>query len=345
MTIPTKRGHSAVLFTAAFFLSGAAQADAVSDFYKGRSVEIVVGAGAGGGYDANGRLIARHLGRFIPGNPNVVVTNMPGGGGITATNVLYNVSSKEGLVLGTFSNSMLTEPLLGTEAIKFDPSKFSWIGSVSREDGVCVTSAASGVKTWADVLSKEVLAGTTAPGTTTYLYPTLLNRMFGAKFKLITGYPDGSSIILALDRGEISAVCQTYSSLNIAHPDWLPQKKVFAVVSMGLGRNPELADIPSIIEIARTDGERQMLKIVLAPTVAGRPLTAPPNVPAERIAALRAAFDAMVKDEGFLADAKKSRIEVQPTSGPEIDKLVQEIFATPKDVIQQVRAMASPAGK
>ena len=341
MTITSKRGGSAAVGIA-LSLASPVQADAVSDFYKGRSIEIVVGAGAGGGYDANGRLVARHLGRFVPGNPTVVVTNMPGGGGITAANVLYNVSAREGLVLGTFSNSMLTEPLLGTEVIKFDPSKYTWIGSVSREDGICVTSQASGVVAWGDALTKETIAGTTAPGTTTYVYPTMLNRMFGAKFKLVTGYPDGSSIILALERGEIQTVCQTYSSLNISHPDWIPQKKVHPILSVGLGRNPEVPDTPSVMELARTDTERQMLKIVLTPTIAGRPLAAPPGIPADRAEALRTAFLAMTKDEAFLGDAKKSRIDVQPTSGAEIDALVRDIFASPKDVIQQVRAMVSP---
>ena len=344
MMMTSKRGFWATVGVA-LSLGSPALADSVSDFYKGRTVEIIVGAGAGGGYDANGRLVARHFGRFIPGAPTVLVTNMPGGGGITAANVLYNVSAKEGLVLGTFSNSMLTEPLLGTEAIKFDPSKFTWLGSVSREDGVCVTTAASGVKQWSEALAKETIAGTTAPGTTTYVYPTLLNRMFGAKFKLVTGYPDGSSIILALERGELQTVCQTYSSLNISHPDWIPQKKVYPILSMGLGRNPDVPDVPSVMEIARSDAERQMLKIILTPTIAGRPLTAPPGIPAERADALRTAFMAMVKDQAFLDDAKKSRIEVQPTSGTDIDALVRDIFASPKATIDQVRSFVSPAGK
>jgi tripartite-type tricarboxylate transporter receptor subunit TctC len=340
-------GRTVAALTAAFACAQASQAmaDAVSDFYKGRTVEIIVGADAGGGYDANARLVGRHIGRFIPGNPNVLVTNMPGGGGITAANVLFNVSPKEGLTLGTFSNSMLTEPLLGHSAIKFDSSKFTWIGSATREDGICFTAKESGVASWDDLQTKEVIVGTTAPGTTTFVYPAMLRNLFGAKFKLVSGYRDGSSITLAFERGEVQAICQTYSSVHIARPDWFAKGQVNPILSVALERNADLPNTPSIMEIAKSDADKQLLKVVLAPTVAGRPLAAPPGVPTDRAEALRAAFMAMTKDEAFLADARKSRIDVEPVSGADIDALVRDIFASPKETIDKVKATVAPAEK
>ena len=201
-----------------------ARADAVSDFYRGRTMEVLVGAGAGGGYDVNARLLARHFGRHVPGRPSIVVNNMPGGGGITATNYLYNVAAKNGLVLGTFSNAMLTQPLFGADSVKFDARRLGWIGSTSQEDGVCIASHASGVKTWDEFRARRLIVGATAPGTTTHLFPTLLHRLFNVDLKFVTGYSDGSQIVLALQRGEVDAICQTWSSLKISHPGLLEKE-------------------------------------------------------------------------------------------------------------------------
>lgn len=318
-----------------------ARADEVAHFYHSRTIEIIVGAGAGGGYDANARLVARHLGQFIPGNPKVIVSNMPGGGGIGAANVLYNVSARDGLVLGTFSNALLTIPLLGTEPVQFDPKNFTWIGSVSREDGMCISSKASGVSTWHDLLKREVVAGATAPGTTTFVYAAMLHNLFGAKFKIVSGYPDGSSVVLALERNEVQAICQTYSSLNVLHPDWIPQGRVNPLLALGLARNPSVPDVPAVMELARSDAERTILKLILAPTAAGRPYAAPPNIPPARAAALRNAFESMTRDSDFLADAAKSRIEVQPLFGAQVDGLLEEIFSAPQEDVESARRVVS----
>jgi len=318
-----------------------ARADEVADFYRSRTLEIIVGAGAGGGYDANARLVARHLGRFIPGTPKVIVSNMPGGGGIGAANVLYNVSARDGLVIGTFSNALLTIPLFGKEPIRFDPKNFTWIGSISREDGVCVSSRSSGVSTWHDLLKREVVAGTTAPGTTTFVYAAMLRNLFGAKFKIVSGYPDGSSVVLALERNEVQAVCQTYSSLNVLHPDWIPQRRVNPLLALGLARNPSVPGVPAVTELASSGAERTILKLILAPTAAGRPYAAPPNIPPTRAAALRNAFESMTRDPDFLADAAKSRIEVQPLVGAQVDDLLEEIFSAPQEDVESARGVVS----
>ena len=319
-----------------------ARADAVADFYRGRTLEIVVGTGPGGGYDLNARLVSRHLGRFIPGGPKVIVTNTMGAGGITAANLLFNVSARDGGVIGTFTNALLTAPLFAGGSVKFEPRKFNFIGSASREDGICVTSKESGVSSWSDLLEREVVIGTTAPGTTTFIYPTLLRNLFGAKFRIVSGYPDGSSIVLALERGESQAICQTFSSLNGQHPDWLPERKVNAIVALGLEPHPRMKDVPLIMDFARNEQERLNLRVILAPTAAGRPFLAPPGVPGDRVAALRQAFDAMVADVDFRTAAAKLRIEVEPMSGQAIHRLLDEIYGASKETIDSVRSLMGP---
>lgn len=333
------------VFLLAHFCSArtGALAEAPADFYRGKTIELTVGTGPGGGYDANARLVARHIGRFIPGAPKIIVANVPGGGGITAANKLFNVSSRDGLSIGTFSNALLTLPLLNPSATRFEPTKFTWIGSLSREDGVCITTGNSGVANWNDMLAREVIAGTTAPGTTTHLYAAMLLNLFSAKIKIISGYPDGSSVVLAFTRGEVQALCQTYSSLNVLHPEWLAQRQVNPIATIGLNRIPALPDIPSLMEFTRTEREREIVRILLAPTAAGRPFTAPPGIPIDRAESLRAAFKAMSEDAEFLADANQARIEVQTMDGLAIKALLDELSKTDPAVLDQARSVIDPA--
>lgn len=320
---------------------GPASADPVAVFYHGRTIEIDVGTGVGGGYDANARLIARHLDRLLPGNPTVIVNNLPGGGGIRAANTLFNKSARDGSVLGTFSNAMITEPILGAGQALFDPTKFTWIGSASREDGLCLATRSSGVGSWSDLLKKEVTVGTTAPGTTTYMYPVALKNLFGARFKLVSGYPDAGQIALAVERNEVQAICQTYSSVKIGHPDWLRDRTMQPLIALGLGRIPDLPDLPSAMEFAKSDEQRQVLKVVLASTLAGRPIVAPPDIPPDRAAALRHAFDAMTKDPEFLEEAYRLRMDIQPETGREIEALVREIYALSETVIATTKRVVT----
>ena len=327
------------ILAASLSLPAPAAAEEVADFYRGRSVELIVSSGAGGGYDLNARLLARHLGRFVPGNPTIVVNNMPGAGGIRAANYLYNVAPRDGSVIATFTNAMITEPLLGNEAVRFDPAKLAWIGSISREDGVCVAWNSAGVARWDDLLRRKLIVGTMAPGTTTYLYPTLLKSLFGAQFELVSGYPDSSAAIQALEHGEVQSICQTYSSLRSLHAQRFRDGQIVPLVLLGLKRNSELPDVPAVTELAASDEQRQLLTIVLAPTLAGRPFFAPPGLPRDRLAALRAAFDRAVTDAAFLAEAKRLQLEVKPASGQEIETIVGAIYATPPDLVAKARAM------
>jgi tripartite-type tricarboxylate transporter receptor subunit TctC len=321
--------------------SARAWAQDVAQFYRGKTVELQVGTGAGGGYDANARLVARHLGAFIPGNPTIVVNNLPGGGGIRAANLLYNKSSRDGLTIGTFSNAMISEPLLGTGEAVFVPANFGWIGSASREDGICIAARSSGVTSWGDLRQKELLVGTAASGTTTYMYPVMLRNMFGAKFKLVSGYPDGGQITLALERSEVQSICQTYSSLKGGHREWLRDHTVYPIIALGLGRIHDLPDVLSVAELARDKEQQEMLNVVLAANLAGRPFVAPPGVPRDRVAALRNAFNAMTRDQGFIADAQRLGMDVEPATGEDIEATVKHIYALPADLIARTRTIVS----
>ena len=324
-----------------FFAAPSARAQNASDFYRGKTIEISVGTGPGGGYDLSARLLARHFGRFVPGNPNVVVVNTPGGGGIVAANQLFNVAPKDGLFLGVFSNAMLTEPLFGAGTAKFDARRFGWIGSMSREDVVCAASRASGVASWNDLRGRRLVVGSTAPGTTTYLYPMLLNRLLGADLKFVSGYADGSQVALALERGEVELICQNYSSMRVAHVDWIASGFVNPIVYVGLAANPELPGVPTIGDLAPDAEARAILKVVLAPVAAGRPFAAPPSIPAERLAALRRAFSDMTADPAFLVDAGKSRLESSPMAGAGMDDLLRDIYAASPETLARVRALVA----
>lgn len=320
----------------------AALAQPVAEFYRGKTIEWIVGSGAGGGYDLYARLLARRIGEHIPGKPTAIVKNLAGGGGIRAANLLYNVSPRDGSTIGTVSNAMITAPLIGGgDAAKFDPSKFTWIGSAASEDGICAAWHTAEVKSWNDLLQKKLLVGTAAPGTTTYTYPVALRNMFQAKFELITGYPDASQVALAIERGEVQAICQTYSSLNAQRPQWIKERQVNVLVALGLQRNPALSNVPSVMELAKSEEQKQMLQVILASNFAGRPVFAPPEIPADRTEALRKAFDAVVKDAALIEDAKKQRLDIEPARGAEVEKLVKSVYATPPAVIAKVKEIVA----
>ncbi len=314
----------------------------VAEFYRGKTVTLIVGYSAGGGYDTYARVLARHIGEHIPGNPAVVVQNMPGAGSLRAANYLYNVASKDGLTFGMFGRGLAMEPLIGTSATQFEAAKFHWLGSGTEEASVFVTWHASGVKTWADMLEKTFSVGGEGSGSDPDVYAALLKNSFGVKLRLITGYPGTAEIALALERGEMDGRASwSWSSLRALKPDWIAEKKVNMPVQLNLNKNPELPDVPLLTEFARNDRQRASLKIILSRQTMGRPFMAPPGLPDDRKAALRAAFDATMHDPEFLAEAKARGQEVNPVSGAEIDKLLAELYATPKDVVEETRKAIS----
>ncbi len=321
-------------------LAGHACAASVEDFYRGRTLSLIVGYSAGGGYDAYARVLARHMGAHIPGNPTIVPQNMPGAGSLRAANYLYNAAPKDASTFGIFGRGLAMEPLIGDSATQFDAVKFSWIGSGTAEPSVCVTWHASPVKTWNDMLTTPFTVGGEGSGSDPDIYAAVLKNAFGVKLKLITGYPGTAEIILALERGEIDGRCAwSWSTLKALRPEWVAQKKINILVQMSLQKSADLQGVPLIMDLAGGERQRQILRLVLSREVMGRPFVAPPGIPPERKAALRAAFDATMADPRFVAEASARGLAVNPASGAELDALVQQLYAIPRDVVEETRAV------
>ena len=310
------------------------RAQSVEDFYRSRSVTILVGFTAGGGYDVYARTLGRHLGRHIPGNPTVVVQNMPGAGSLKATQYVYGVAPKDGTVLATVSRGMATDPLLGDA--KFDATKFTWIGSVTSETSICATWKTSPVKSWDDMFAREFTLGGSAAGADPDTFALIMRNVFGAKVKLVTGYPGGNDINLAMERGEVDGRCGwSWSSLK-SQKQWLGQINLLA--QFAVQKNADIPQVPWAIERAKDNAQRQVLRLLTAGQFLGRPFFSTPDIPADRKAALRAAFDATMKDAQFLAETGKIDLEVTPVTGQAIDAFLADLYTTPKDVVAKAAA-------
>lgn len=318
-----------------------ARADAVADFYKGKTVDLMIGYSAGGGYDTYARTIARHISKHIPGNPTIVPKNMKGAGSLKLTNFLYNVAAKDGTVIGTIGRGIAMEPLLGGKGTQFDPVKFNWLGSANNEVSICGAWHTTGITTWDDVMSQELIVGGTGSGADTDTFPLILKNLFDAKLTLISGYPGGNDILLAMERGEVGGRCGwSWSSVKSKRADWIKDGKVNVFLQMSLAKHPDLPDVPLVMDLATTEEQRQVMKLIFARQVMGRPYVAPPGVPAERIEALKKAFEATLQDPEFLAEAKKSKLEINLVTGTEIDALIKEIYAAPKSIAEKASAAA-----
>jgi tripartite-type tricarboxylate transporter receptor subunit TctC len=309
-----------------------ARSDGVEDFYKGKTVSLLIGYSVGGGYDAYGRLVARHLGKHIPGNPGVVAQNMTGAGSLKAANYLYSVAPKDGSVIGTFSRSQGIAPLLNKA--EFDSTKFTWLGSVTDEVSLCVTRHDALVKTFSELLVTPATLGGEGAGSDPNIFALLYRNVFGAKIKIVTGYPGTNEIQLATERGEVDGLCGlSWSTLKGRYPHWLKDKKANILIQAGIKKQPELPDVPSAAELAKEPDQAQILKLILIGQAMARPFAAPPGIPAERKAALIAAFERTTRDPDFLAEAQRLDFEVNPVSAAKLDALLAEAYATPKDVI------------
>ena len=317
-------------------------AHAQADFYKGKAVELMIGYSVGGGYDVYARLIARHLGKHIPGNPIVTPKNMDGAGSLRLANWLYNVASKEGLVFGTIGRGTGFDPLLGSKQAQFDGTKFNWIGSITNEVSTCVAWHTATVKTWADMLEKPITLGGDGPGADPDVFALLYRNVFDAKIKLVSGYHGTTPIILAMERGEVDGLCgYSWSTIRSKHQPWLQAKTINILVQAGLKKDAEIADVPLVLDMAKTEEQRQILKLILTSQETARPFAAPPGLPADRAATLRAAFDSTMKDPEFLAEAKKLNLDVNPLSGTTIASLLTELYAMPKSVIEKAAQAVS----
>jgi tripartite-type tricarboxylate transporter receptor subunit TctC len=332
------RARARVLIAGAIVLLAAAPApaaDPVAAFYAGKTVKVIVGYSVGGGYDIYARALARHLGRHIPGEPVVVPQNMPGAGSLRAANYLYAAAPKDGTVLATFARGLATERLLGRgHGNEFDATRFNWIGSVTDETSVCVFSRRSGIKTWADMQARPFTVGGTGAVADTDVFPNVLRNLFHVPLKLVTGFPGGADLVLALERGEIDGRCGwSWSSLMSRDKALYDRQEIYVPLQLALHRNEHLPDTPLILDLARDAREAAALTLILARQRMARPFAAPPDVPAARVAALRAAFDATMTDPAFLAEAAKLELEVRPVGGADMQALVAELHALPPDVV------------
>jgi tripartite-type tricarboxylate transporter receptor subunit TctC len=315
----------------------AAPAQTVADFYKGKNVELYIGYSVGGGYDLWARVLARHIGQHIPGNPTIVVKNMEGAGSLRLANWLYRVGPKDGSVFGIIGRGTGFDPLLGQHAAQFDATKFTWIGSGSHEVSVCVSfEGRAGITTFDDLRTKEMTVGGTGASADTDQFPKVVNGVLGTKMKIVSGYPGGNDVVLAMERGELQGRCGwSWSSVKATHGSWIAEKKLNILVQLSLQKHPDLPDVPLITDLAKTDEDRQILKLIFARQVMGRPFLAPPGIPAERADALRKAFSDTMMDPAFMADAEKSQLEVNPVAGDDLQKLVAEIYRTPSEVAKK----------
>lgn len=332
---PRISARAACALTVLLALTQPAPADDVADFYRGKNLTLLISYSVGGGYDLYARLLAKFLGRHIPGSPTVVPENMPGAGGLRASNYLYAAAPKDGTVIGTFSRSIPTMPLVTPTAVSFDGRQFSWIGSMSSDTSLCLTGAKSKVKTFQDMLTMPVVMGGQYAAADSDIYAHLYTNIFGARIKLVSGYPGTNEIVLAMERGEVDGICGlSWGTIKVAHPEWLTHKSVNFLVQAALQKNPELPNVPLALDLINDPVRKQILSIHFAPQAIGRPFAAPPGIPAGRKEALIKAFADTMKDPDLLAEAAKEKMEITaPMTGHEIDALLARLYAIPPDVV------------
>ncbi len=315
-----------------------AHADPVADFYKDRTVTLIAGYSAGGGFDLYSRIVANHLGRHIPGQPKIIVQNMPGAGSTRAALHLYNVAAKDGSVIALVRAPVI-EPLVGSGAA-FDATKFTWLGSGASDLTVCGLLGNPRVRTMADALQTQFTLGGLGPGSDEDMYAKILKKLLGLKIHLVTGYPGGAEMILAVERGELDGRCGwAYSSIKISKPDWIADKKIKILNVLALERSPELPDVPAIMEFVTTEHQKQIFRFVLNAQTLGRPFAAPPGIPADRAAALRKAFDDTMADPALLAEMKARKLDVDHIRWENIETLLKDLYSTPKSVVEETRAI------
>lgn len=305
-------------------------------FYAGKVVQLYIGYSAGGGYDVYGRLLARHMGKYLPGNPTIAPINMPGAGSLTLANWLYTGAPKDGTAFGIVARGIAFDPLLGISGSKFEAPKFTWIGSANDEVSVCVSWQGSGVRTFDDLKTKELVVGGSGGSADTDQFPKILNGVLGTRFRIVTGYPGGNDINLAMERGEVKGRCGwSWSSIISTRPNWLKEKKINILVQLAMHKHQDLPNVPLVMDVAKSRAERQMLALVFARQTMGRPFVAPPDLPEARTRELREAFIKTLNDPALKAEAEKQHLEITPVDGEKVQSLVREAYATPKEVVRR----------
>ena len=328
----------AASFAAIVSADSPASAQTPEEFYKGKSIDLVIGYPPGGSNDTWGRILARHIGKHVPGKPNVVPKNMPGAGSFLAVNQVFNVLPKDGTIIGIGAPTMALDEKLGSQGVRFKTAELNWVGRVDSLINMVFMWKTSPVKTFADAQKTEATLSGTGAGSTVSIYPTVMNNVFATKFKLIMGYRGSNEAMLAVERGEVEGHSTSWTALKVAHPDWIRDKSVNLLVQFSIKRHVDLPDLPTAVDLARNDEERQVLSAIMNAAEVGTAFFTTPGVPADRLAALRRAFDATMKDADFLAEVEKIRLGVSPITGEELQKLVAEVSNLSPDLLDKVRA-------
>jgi tripartite-type tricarboxylate transporter receptor subunit TctC len=313
-----------------------APAGHAQETFAGKTVKMIIGFGVGGGYDLWGRTVARHIGKHIPGKPDVVPQNMEGAGSYRAANFMYSVAPKDGTAIAIIARDAPLGPITGTPGAQFDPTKLSWLGTPVRETNVCIAYKTAKVKTLKDLYETQLLVGDTGPGTGTRSYPKALTALLGLKFKVVGGYPSSADVFLAMERGEVEGICESLDSVINRRPDWIPNKTVSVIFQGGLAPNSALAGVPFVLDLARNAEDKQAIEFLYAGQGIGRPFVAPPGVLEDKLKMLRTAFDATMKDPEFVAEVQKNKFQLEPGTGEELATLINRIYATPKPIVEKI---------
>ena len=322
------------------FLIAACPASAQEPFYRGKTIRIVISTGVAGGYAEYARVIAEHMGRHIAGGPSFIVQSMPGAGGLLATNYLYTQAPQDGTTIGIVHSSVPLTPLWGNKGVRFDTLKFNWLGSLDRVDGMCISWHESPIRTWDDMRTKDYTVGSSGAGSQMDTYPAILNKLFGTKIKVIAGYKDGVSVYIAMERGELDGRCGgQLTVIKATRPHWLTERKFRVPILISEKRSPLFPDTPTIMEFVKDQPTRQQLDLVMLTQTLDRPVMLPPNVPAERVKQMRAAFDATMADPAFRAEIERRNLHVDPVRGEEMTKAFERAFALPEEIIAGAREM------
>lgn len=324
------------LFAAA--AAGQASAETPAEFYQGKTVTIIVGAGAGGGYTFYARLLAEFIERRLPGAPNIIIQNMPGAGGIKAANFVANVAPTDGSTLGFLLKHTPMAQVLGSKGVKYDAAAFRWIGNMDENQGVISVLKTAPATTIEQAKTTELILASTGRGSETYINPAVMNHTLGTKFKIVTGYKGASDMDLAIERGEAHGRGCAWAGWKILKPDWIAEGRLVNLVQVGLQKDTDLPNVPLLGDLAETEEQRQIFNFLALPNVMARSLFAPAGTPPDRVAALRAAFDQTVTDPAFLAEAAKRKISISPRSGAEVQRLVKKLIDTPRPIVDTVRS-------
>jgi len=320
----------------ALCLVSAGMAQTPPGVFAGKTVNMIIGFGPGGGYDLWARVVARHIGAHLPGNPTVVPQNLEGAGSYRAASFIYNVAPKDGTAIALIARDATLGPLTGAPGAQFDATKLSYLGTPAIETNICMAYHTAQVKTVHDLTEKELVVGDTGPGTGTRSYPKALNAILGMKFKIVGGYQSSADVFLAMERGEVQGICESLDSVKIRRPEWIPSGGVSILFQGGIAPNPELKDVPFVVDLAQKAEDKQAIEFLYAGQGVGRPFIAPPNMAPERLKMLRDAFDATMSDPEFRAEAKHYKLTLDPEDGEHLEALIRKTYATPKPIIERI---------